>query len=103
MVLTCNLQPATFNGASPMRIGISTSVIQRGKTGVAQYVFALLRAFLPSAAQHHFVLFTLEEDMPLFEFAKREMEIVPVEERFRAPVKNIIWHQRALPQLARSH
>ena len=29
-----------------MNIGISTSVIQRGQTGIAQYVFALLRALL---------------------------------------------------------
>jgi hypothetical protein len=51
-----------------MRVGISTSVIQRGKTGVAQYVFALLRALLVQQAQHRFVLFVREEDIPLFEF-----------------------------------
>ncbi len=84
-----------------MRIGISTSVIQRGKTGVAQYLFALLRAFLPYADDNHFVLFVLEEDLPLFAFAKNKMQLVPVAETFRPPVKNILWHQRALPQLAR--
>jgi len=84
-----------------MRIGLSTSVIQRGKTGIAQYVFALLRAFLPHANENHFVLFVLEEDLPLFEFARNKMELVPVAEKFRPPVKNILWHQRALPQLAR--
>ncbi len=84
-----------------MRIGISTSVIQRGKTGVAQYVFALLRALLPHAGDHQFILFVLEEDLPLFDFAKGRMQIVPVPERFRPPVKNIFWHQVALPRLAR--
>ncbi len=84
-----------------MRIGISTSVIQRGKTGVAQYLFALLRAFLPHADEHHFVLFVLQEDLPLFAFAKNKMQVVPVPESFRPPIKNILWHQRALPQLAR--
>ena len=48
-----------------MKIGFSTSVIQRGKTGVAQYVFALLRAMLIHADQHEFNLFVLEEDLPL--------------------------------------
>ncbi|MEY2427657.1 MAG: hypothetical protein QOJ40_542 [Verrucomicrobiota bacterium] len=86
-----------------MRIGISTSVIQRGKTGVAQYLFALLRALLPSTAQHKFILFVLEEDLPLFEFARDKMEIVPVPERFRPPVKNIFWHQTELPGLVRRH
>src|SRR5882724_11651866 len=85
-----------------MRIGISTSVIQRGKTGIAQYLFALLRAFLPYANENHFVLLVLEEDLPLFDFAKDKMQIIPVAEKFRPPVKNILWHQRALPQLARA-
>jgi glycosyltransferase involved in cell wall biosynthesis len=85
-----------------MRIGISTSVIQRGKTGIAQYLFALLRAFLPYANENHFVLFVLEEDLPLFDFAKDKMQIIPVPEKYRPPVKNILWHQRALPQLARA-
>jgi len=84
-----------------MRIGISTSVIQRGKTGIAQYLFALLRAFLRHANEHEFVLFVLEEDLPLFAFAKNKMQIVPVSETFRPPVKDILWHQRALPQLVR--
>jgi glycosyltransferase involved in cell wall biosynthesis len=84
-----------------MRIGISTSVIQRGKTGVAQYLFGLLRAFARLGGQHEFVLFVLEEDQPLFEFAGPTMQILPVHERFRPPIRNILWHQVHLPRLAR--
>lgn len=84
-----------------MRIGISTSVIQRGQTGVAQYVFALLRALLPYTEEHEFVLFTLEHDIELFDFAEGKMRIVPVPEQFRSPIKNIWWHQRQLPRLLR--
>ncbi len=84
-----------------MRIGISTSVIQRGKSGVGQYVFALLRASLATSQQHKFVLFVLEEDLPLFAFAKDKAEIIPVPEKFRPPVKNILWHQMRLPKIAR--
>ena len=86
-----------------MRIGLSTSVIQRGQTGIAQYVFALTRAFLRQVSQDHFTLFALEEDLPLFAFAKKTMDLVPVPERFRPPVKNILWHQTELPGLARAH
>jgi glycosyltransferase involved in cell wall biosynthesis len=84
-----------------MRIGISTSVVQRGKTGVAQYVFALLRAFLPHAANHEFILFVLEEDLPLFATVAGKMRIIIVPEKFRAPAKNIVWHQARLPRHAR--
>ena len=84
-----------------MKIGISTSVIQRGKSGVAQYVFELVRHFLPFADRHEFTLFVLEEDRALFDFVESKMAVVPVPERFRQPVKNILWHQVKLPRLAR--
>jgi len=86
-----------------MRIGLSTSVIQRGRTGIAQYLFALVRAFMPHAREHEFTLFVLEEDLSLFAFAEGAMQIVPVSERFRPPVRNILWHQTELPKLARTH
>lgn len=84
-----------------MKIGISTSVIQRGKSGVGQYVLALVRALLPSAERHEFTLFVLEEDLPLFDFVGDAMRIVPVEEKHRPAVRNILWHQFTLPKLAK--
>ena len=77
-----------------MKIGLSTSVIQRGRSGVGQYVVSLVRALLPQAARaHEFTLFVLEEDLPLFAFAAGAMRIEAVAERYRPPVKNILWHQ----------
>lgn len=81
-----------------MKIAISTSVIQRGKTGVAQYVFALIRALLPHAHEHEFHLLVLEEDLPLFDFVGDQMKIVPVAEKWRPAVRNIFWHQFILCQ-----
>jgi len=84
-----------------MRIGISTSVIQRGKSGIGQYVLALVRALLDRKGDHQLVLFVLEEDRPLFEFAAGRAEIVTVAERYRPALKNILWHQLVLPSLLR--
>lgn len=84
-----------------MNIGISTSVIQRGQTGIAQYVFGLVRALARYANEHQFFLFVLEEDLPLFDFVADKMEIVVVPEKFRPPLKNIFWHQFKLPKLIR--
>jgi glycosyltransferase involved in cell wall biosynthesis len=84
-----------------MRIGLSTSVMQRGRSGVGQYVLALARALLDHAARHEFTLFVLEEDLPLFAFAATAMRLVPVAEKFRPAVSNVLWHQRHLPGLAR--
>jgi len=84
-----------------MRIGISTSVIQRGKSGVGKYVLALTRALLPYARKHEFTLFVLEQDLPLFSFVEHEMQLYAVPEHFRDPIRDILWHQRQLPELAR--
>jgi glycosyltransferase involved in cell wall biosynthesis len=83
-----------------LRVGISTSVVQRGKTGIAQYVFALVRALL-DAGRNEYVLFVLEEDLGLFDFARPKAKIVVVPERHRPATKNILWHQTVLPGLAR--
>ena len=82
-----------------MNIALSTSVIQRGKTGVAQYIFSLVKTLCRFAREHQFTLFVLEEDLPLFTFAESFAKIVPVPERFRPPMKNILWHQSHLPAL----
>ena len=84
-----------------MRIALSTSVIQGGKSGTGAYVFALVRALLPAAHRHEFTLFALERDVPLFDFAREAMRIVPVSEQHRAPEKDILWHQVELPRLAK--
>ena len=76
-------------------------MIQRGHSGVGQYVLSLVRALLPAAAEHEFTLYILEEDLPLFAFAAPAMRLEAVAERHRPPVKNILWHQLELPRLAR--
>ena len=80
---------------------MSTSVIQRGRSGVGQYVLSLVRALMPAAIEHEFTLLVLEEDMPLFSFAAGKMRLEPVSERHRRPVSDILWHQAALPSLLR--
>ncbi|MBE0546011.1 MAG: glycosyltransferase family 4 protein [Verrucomicrobia bacterium] len=86
-----------------MKVGLSTSVIQRGQSGVAQYVLALVAALLRHPARPDLTLFVLEDDVPLFNFARDNARIVPVSERVRSPVKDILWHQTVLPFLARDH
>jgi glycosyltransferase involved in cell wall biosynthesis len=88
-------------GTAPMTVGISTTMIQSGKSGVAQYVFALVRSLFEVGATHRFHLFVLEDDLPLFKFATERAGITVVPERYRNPVRNILWHQTRLPDLAR--
>ena len=86
-----------------MNVGWSTSVIQRGRSGLAQYVFALLDAFSRQAERPNLTLFVLEQDIPQLAFASEYARIVSVSERFRSPIRNIFWHQSVLPALARAY
>ncbi|HEY3913952.1 MAG TPA: glycosyltransferase family 1 protein [Verrucomicrobiae bacterium] len=88
-----------------MNIGISTLMIQRGQSGVAQYVLALLRAMLRRCSEngHTLNLFVLEKDAALFDFVGPLAQLTIVPEKFRPPIKNICWHQTVLPRLARKN
>jgi glycosyltransferase involved in cell wall biosynthesis len=84
-----------------MKIAISTSVIQRGKSGVARYVFELVAALLRQPGDHRLLLYVLEEDLTLFDAVRDRVELVSVPEKWRSPVKNVFWHQFVLPRLLR--
>jgi glycosyltransferase involved in cell wall biosynthesis len=84
-----------------MKIAISTSVIQRGKSGVARYVFELVAALLRQPGDHRLLLYVLEEDLTLFDAVRDRVELVSLPERWRSPVKNVFWHQFVLPRLLR--
>jgi glycosyltransferase involved in cell wall biosynthesis len=86
-----------------MRIGLSTPVMQRGQSGVGQYVLSLVRALLAAPEGNEFTLFVLEEDLPAFAFAADRMTLVPVAECYRPALRNVLWHQLRLPALVRSH
>ena len=86
-----------------MRIGLTACAIQRGASAESRYLHGLLRALLADATKHEFVLFVLETDLPQFEFARSAAQIVPVAELHRSPLRNVLWHQVALPRLAQEH
>lgn len=79
-----------------MRVALSTSVVQRGKSGVASYVFGLLDGMRTLGWPVELILLGLEEDRPLFEPWLDHCEWEPVAERWRPAVRNILWHQTAL-------
>jgi len=82
-----------------MKIGLSTSVIQGGRSGVGQYVLALVRALLAAPVRPDLTLFVLENDLPLFAFARDAVRFVKVSEVYRPAARNIAWHQLELPRL----
>jgi glycosyltransferase involved in cell wall biosynthesis len=84
-----------------MRIALSVSVIQRGQSGVASYVFGLLDGFREIGAKLDLVLLGLEEDEALFARWRDLLQWIAVPERYRPAVRNVWWHQTALRPLLR--
>lgn len=83
-----------------MRVGLTATMIQGGRSGVGQYVLSLAKRLI-TRGQVDLVLFVREEERPLFEFAESHAQVCPVGKGFRGPVRDIFWHQVVLPRLAR--
>ena len=79
-----------------IRVALSTSVVQRGRSGVASYVFGLLDGLRAIDAPVELTLLGLEEDRPLFEPWLDRCAWEPVPERWRPAVRNVAWHQTRL-------
>lgn len=86
-----------------MKIALSASVVQRGKSGVATYVSGLLDGFRRNGWPVEVVIFGLDEDRDWFSPWLDHCAWVGVPEKFRPAVKNILWHQTMLPGLLRRH
>ncbi len=82
-----------------MKVGLTATMIQGGRSGVAQYVFSLVRELI-RAGEVDLSVFVLEDELPLLDFAKDGCRIIPVPRAAAPPVKNILWHQFSLPKLA---
>jgi glycosyltransferase involved in cell wall biosynthesis len=79
-----------------IHVALSTSVIQRGKSGVASYVFGLLDGLRAINAPVKLTLLGLAEDRPLFEKWLDRCAWEPVAENWRPAARNIAWHQTLL-------
>lgn len=79
-----------------IRVALSTSVAQRGRSGVASYLFGLLDGLAAIDAPVRLTLMGLAEDRPLFARWLDRCDWETVAERWRPAVRNILWHQTAL-------
>jgi len=79
-----------------IRVALSTSVAQRGRSGVASYLFGLLEGLARIDAPVKVILVGLDADRPLFARWLDRCEWSGVDERWRPALRNVLWHQTAL-------
>lgn len=83
-------------------VALSATVLQRGRSGVAAYLFGLLdglRAIAPDLRLH---VFGLEDDAGHFERWRDWMVFEPVPAACRSAPRDLLWHQTVLPRRARA-
>jgi len=78
-----------------IRVALSTSVAQRGRSGVASYLFGLLEGFARIDAPVKVILVGFDDDKPLFTRWLDRCEWSGVAERWRPALRNVLWHQTA--------
>jgi glycosyltransferase involved in cell wall biosynthesis len=84
-----------------MKVALSTSVGQRGRSGVAAYLFGLIDGLVRSAPDLQLTLIGLEEDRGLFAPWLDRCAWLPVAERWRPALRDVFWHQFLLPGVLR--
>lgn len=87
----------------PLRVALSTSVGQRGRSGVATYLFGLIDGIVRTSPDVRLTLFGLADDKPLFRPWLDRCDWEEVSEFWRPAVRDVFWHQVMLPRrLAKS-
>lgn len=81
----------------PLRVALSTTVGQRGRSGVATYLFGLIEGLLRDELRVELILFGFKEDRSLFARWLDRCRWVDIGEFWRPAVRDIIYHQFILP------
>ncbi len=84
-----------------LHVAISTSVNQRGKSGVATYLFGLIDGLLRGCPEVRLSLFGLAGDRTLFARWLDRADWQEVDEFWRPAGRDILWHQLVLPRRLR--
>ena len=85
-----------------IRVALSTSVVQGGRSGVATYVFGLIDGLLRTEPSVDLALLGLEGDKPLFAKWLDRCRWIGVDEKFRPAIRNVFWHQTTLRGVLRT-
>jgi glycosyltransferase involved in cell wall biosynthesis len=86
----------------PLHVALSTSVGQRGRSGVATYLSGLIEGLLATPNPGlRLTLFGLAADRPLFERWLDRCAWEAVAEFWRPAVRDIFWHQFIFPSRLR--
>lgn len=81
-----------------MRIGVSTFVMQGGKSGVAAYIRNLLRFLQEEDAENTYDLLMARDEADLIPLTNPNFGKVLYPSAINQPVLNLVWHNLRLPQ-----
>jgi glycosyltransferase involved in cell wall biosynthesis len=80
-----------------MRIGVTTFGGDGGKSGISQYIIQILRGFAELGGPHAFDVLVYGSEEGIFLPAATHLRALRFPESLRPPLRNLLWHQTALP------
>ena len=84
-----------------MKIGITTFGGDGGKSGISQYIINLLREFATIAPEDEIEVLVYEDEEAIFVPKDAPFSTIRFPGSLRSTLKNIAWHQTALPKVCR--
>lgn len=84
-----------------MKLGITTMGGDGGKSGISQYIINLLKALAAEPGGLEFEVVVYPDEAEMFVPDSSRFTSLTVSGAIRNPIRNILWHQMALPGLCR--
>jgi glycosyltransferase involved in cell wall biosynthesis len=84
-----------------LKIGITTFGGDGGKSGISQYIINLLREFATMATEDEIEVLVYEDEEAIFIPEGAPFSTIRFPGSLRSTLKNIAWHQTALPKVCR--
>lgn len=83
-----------------MRVGISSFVLQGGKTGVATYIRNLIDNLGNAGSEIEYRLLLPGCEVGLVDIPGDNFKVRPISSMFKYPVQSILWHNLFLPSVS---
>lgn len=85
-----------------MNVGITTFGADAGRSGIGRYTREMLRRLPIAGSRDHFDVLTHPSEQSGLIDERAQVDVIPIDERFKPALKNVLWHQTHLPALSRA-
>ena len=83
------------NNTPSYRIFVSGMAYDEGKSGVSDYLNNVIKAL---SKDHKIDMIMLESDISRFPVSNSNLNLIPISDKLKNPIRNMLWHLYTLPE-----